>query len=517
MSNQKQENLISLRKKLQAGGGEKGIQNQHAKGKETARERIEKLLDKDSFVETGLFVKHHCANFGLDKKEIPAEGVVTGYGKINGRLVYISAQDFTVMGGSLGEMHANKIAATQEMALKAGAPMICINDSGGARIQEGVNALGGYGKLFFNNTKASGVIPQISVIMGPCAGGAVYSPALTDFVFMVENTSQMFITGPNVIKAVTGEIVTGEALGGSMTHNKTSGCAHFSAKDEAHCFEQIRQLLSFLPQNNKEAPPSYYGDSNKWQHDQEMNDIIPESASKAYDMKKIIRLLADDDNIFEYQEHFAKNIITAFIRMDGHSVGVIASQPSFRAGCLDIDSSDKAARFVRTCDAYNIPLLTLVDVPGFLPGTQQEYGGIIRHGAKLLFAYSEATVPKVTVITRKAYGGAYIAMCSKHLGGDYVFAWPSAEIAVMGAEGAANIIFGREIRNSENPEEKRKEKIEEYNELMMNPYVAASVGYVDDVILPEETRKRVISAFATFNKESMIDKAKFKKHGNIPL
>lgn len=517
MSIEKQEYLISLKQKLHNGGGETAIQKQHAKGKETARERIAKLLDKDTFVETGLFVKHHSTNFGLDKKDVPADGVITGYGKINGRLVFISAQDFTVLGGSLGEMHAHKIATTQEMALKAGAPMISINDSGGARIQEGVNALGGYGRIFFNNTKASGIIPQISVIMGPCAGGAVYSPALTDFVFMVEKTSQMFITGPNVIKAVTGEEVTGEALGGSMTHNKTSGCAHFSAKDEEHCFDQIRQLLSFLPQNNKELPKSYYPDSNKWQQDKNMNSIIPDSASKAYDMKQIIKLLADDDNIFEYQEHFAKNIITAFIRMDGHSVGVIASQPNFRAGCLDIDSSDKAARFVRTCDTYNIPLLTLVDVPGFLPGTQQEYGGIIRHGAKLLYAYSEATVPKVTVITRKAYGGAYIAMCSKHLGGDYVFAWPTAEIAVMGAEGAANIIFGKEIRNAENQEEKRKEKINDYNELMMNPYVAASNGYVDDVILPEETRSRIISAFETFNKESFIDKTKSKKHGNIPL
>ena len=406
-------------------------------------------------------------------------------------LVYAAAQDFTVIGGSLGEMHAAKIAMAQEAALKVGAPMICINDSGGARIQEGVDALAGYGRIFYNNTMASGVIPQISVIMGPCAGGAVYSPALTDFIFMVKGTGQMFITGPQVIKAVTGEDVTSESLGGSMAHNGTSGCAHFSADSEDECIAQIRQLLGYLPQNNMDPAPVYPCTDDLNREDAILNDIVPENPNKPYDMLEIIRTLADNGEVMEYQQYFARNIITAFIRLNGKSVGVIASQPKAMAGCLDINAADKASRFIRTCDSFNIPLLTLEDVPGFLPGTQQEHGGIIRHGAKMLFAYSEATVPKVTVITRKAYGGAYIGMCSKHLGADMVFAWPDAEIAVMGADGAANIIFSRAIKAAADPAAERKAKIAEYQDAMMNPYVAAARGYVDDVILPRD-RKSVV-------------------------
>ena len=515
MATAKQQELLELKARLRLGGGEKAIERQHSLGKQAARERLVKLFDEDSFVETGLFVKHRCQNFGMDKKEAPGEGVVTGYGTVDGRLVYAAAQDFTVIGGSLGEMHAAKIAMAQEAALKAGAPMICINDSGGARIQEGVDALAGYGRIFYNNTMASGVIPQISVIMGPCAGGAVYSPALTDFIFMVKGTGQMFITGPQVIKAVTGEDVTAESLGGSMAHNGTSGCAHFSADSEDECIAQIRQLLSYLPQNNMDPAPVYGCADDLNREDALLNDIVPESPNKPYDMMAVIRTLADNGEVMEYQQYFARNIITAFIRLNGKSVGVIASQPKAMAGCLDINAADKASRFIRTCDSFNIPLLTLEDVPGFLPGTQQEHGGIIRHGAKMLYAYSEATVPKVTVITRKAYGGAYIGMCSKHLGADMVFAWPDAEIAVMGADGAANIIFSKEIKAAADPAAKRKEKIAEYQEAMMNPYVAAARGYVDDVILPGETRKRVISAFEALAGKR-VDRPK-KKHGNIPL
>ncbi len=515
MATAKQQELLELKARLRLGGGEKAIEKQHGNGKQTARERLVKLFDEDSFVETGLFVKHRCQNFGMEKKEAPGEGVVTGYGTIDGRLVYAAAQDFTVIGGSLGEMHAAKIAMAQEAALKAGAPMICINDSGGARIQEGVDALAGYGRIFYNNTMASGVIPQISVIMGPCAGGAVYSPALTDFIFMVKGTGQMFITGPQVVKAVTGEDVTAESLGGSMAHNGTSGCAHFSADTEDECIAQIRQLLSYLPQNNLDPAPVYGCADDLNREDALLNDIVPESPNKPYDMMTVIRTLADNGEVMEYQQYFARNIITAFIRLNGKSVGVIASQPKAMAGCLDINAADKASRFIRTCDSFNIPLLTLEDVPGFLPGTQQERGGIIRHGAKMLYAYSEATVPKVTVITRKAYGGAYIGMCSKHLGADMVFAWPDAEIAVMGADGAANIIFSKEIKAAADPAAKRKEKIAEYQDAMMNPYVAAARGYVDDVILPGETRKRVISAFEALAGKR-VDRPK-KKHGNIPL
>ena len=507
--------LNELKSKLQKGGGDAAIEKQHAQGKMTARERLAKLFDAGTFVETGLFVKHRCTNFGMDKKESPAEGVVTGYGQINGRLTFAAAQDFTVIGGSLGEMHADKIVRCQEAAMKVGAPMICINDSGGARIQEGVDALSGYGRIFYNNTLASGVIPQISVIMGPCAGGAVYSPAITDFIFMVENTSQMFITGPQVIKAVTGEDVTAEALGGAMAHNAVSGVAHFHAANEDACIAQIRELLSYLPQNNMEKAEHFACNDDLNRLSPELNDIVPENPNKAYEMKDIIRAVADNNVFFETQSEYAKNILTGFIRLGGKSVGVIASEPKAMAGCLDINASDKAARFIRTCDCFNIPIVTFEDVPGFLPGTQQEHGGIIRHGAKLLFAYSEASVPMVTVITRKAYGGAYIGMCSKHLGADIVYAWPEAQIAVMGAEGAANIIFAKDIKAASNPQEERAKKIAEYDNMMMNPYVAASRGYVDDVIEPATTRKMLIAAFDSL--ETKVVRKANKKHGNIPL
>ena len=511
----KQDALLERKELIENGGGQRLIDKQHQSGKMTARERLEKLFDPGTFEETGMFVRHRCTNFGMEDKYTPGEGVVTGYGQIDGRTVYAAAQDFTVMGGSLGEMHAAKIAMAQEAALKVGAPMICINDSGGARIQEGVDALAGYGRIFFNNTKASGVIPQISVIMGPCAGGAVYSPALTDFIFMVEKTSQMFITGPNVIKSVTGEIVTSEKLGGANTHNSVSGVAHFACKTEDDCIKQIKKLLSYLPQSNRAEVPVKDTRDSADRVDEKLNDIIPDNPNKSYEMYDIIRSLADDGEILDVQALYAKNIITCFIRLDGKTVGVIASQPKVMAGCLDINASDKASRFIRTCDCFNIPLLTIEDVPGFLPGTNQEYGGIIRHGAKMLFSYSEATVPKVTVITRKAYGGAYIGMCSKHLGADTVFAWPKAEIAVMGASGAANIIFAKDIKAAEDPEAERANKIAEYEGTMMNPYVAASRGYVDDVIVPADTRKKLIKAFKAL--EGKQQEAPFKKHGNIPL
>ena len=515
MANAKQEEMLEKKAKLRLGGGEKAIARQHSQGKYTARERLEKLFDKDSFVETGLFVKHRCTNFGMEKKEAAGDGVVTGYGTVNGRLVYASAQDFTVIGGSLGEMQAMKIANAQEAALKVGCPMVCINDSGGARIQEGVDALAGYGRIFYNNTMASGVIPQISVIMGPCAGGAVYSPAITDFIFMVKGTGEMFITGPQVIKAVTGEEVTAEALGGAMAHNQVSGCAHFACENEDACLEEIRTLLSYLPQNNAENAPAYECTDDLNRENTVLDTIVPEKPNKAYDMYNVITEIADNGEFFEYQKYFAPNIVTGYIRLNGQTVGVIASQPKAMAGCLDINSSDKAARFIRTCDAFNIPLLTLEDVPGFLPGSSQEHGGIIRHGAKMLFAYSEASVPKVTLITRKAYGGAYIGMCSKHLGADFVYAWPNTEIAVMGASGAANIIFAKEIKAADDPAAKRQEKIKEYEDTMMNPYIAASRGYVDDVIMPHETRKYLISAFESL--KGKRENKPLKKHGNIPL
>lgn len=515
LSNDKLKELIEKKEQIELGGGENAIKKQHDNGKLTARERIIKLLDENSFVELNAFVEHRCVNFGMEKKKAPGEGVVAGYGTIDGRLVYIYAQDFTVIGGSLGEMHALKIAKAQEAALKVGAPLIGINDSGGARIQEGVDALSGYGRIFYNNTMASGVIPQISVILGPCAGGAVYSPALTDFIFMVQNTSKMFITGPQVIETVTGEKVSAEQLGGAMTHNKISGVAHFVDNSEEECMQRIKLLLSFLPQNNVENAPEFESKDNLNRVDEILNSIIPDNENKAYDMKEIIFTLADNREFLEYQPYYAENMITGFIRLNGKSVGVIANQPAKLAGCLDINASDKAAKFIRTCDAFNIPLLTLEDVPGFLPGTNQEFGGIIRHGAKMLYAYSEATVPMVTVITRKAYGGSYLAMCSKSLGADVVLAWPTAQIAVMGPNGAANIIFRKDIKCAENQSAKRKEKVEEYKNTVANPYIAAARGYIDDVIEPATTRQRIISAFNMLEGKRVSKPT--KKHGNIPL
>ena len=444
----KLEELRTRKAEIAMGGGQKRIDAQHAQGKLTARERLNILFDEGSFVEMDVFVSHRCNNFDMANTHAPGDGVVTGYGTIDGRLVYAFAQDFTVLGGSLGEYHAEKIVKVQNMALKMGAPIVGLNDSGGARIQEGVNALSGFAKIFYNNTISSGVIPQISVIMGPCAGGAVYSPAITDFIFMVDKTSQMFITGPQVIKTVTGEDISAEKLGGAMTHNSVSGVAHFMGSDDTDTLNKVRDLLSYLPSNNLETAPVYAAGDDPNRQIPEFNDIIPENPNKAYDIYDIIRKLADNGVFYDVMPHYAKNMVTCFIRMDGQTVGVIANQPKFAAGCLDINASDKAARFIRRCDAFNIPLLTIEDVPGFLPGTDQEYGGIIRHGAKILYAYCEATVPKITMILRKAYGGAYIGMCNKELGADLVLAWPSAQIAVMGAEGAANIVFKNDIKGS---------------------------------------------------------------------
>ncbi|TCU68882.1 propionyl-CoA carboxylase carboxyltransferase subunit [Tissierella praeacuta] len=512
---EKIEILLENTKKIELGGGEKRIEKHHKSGKLTARERINLLFDEGSFVEIDKFVEHRCTNFDMAKLEAPADGVVTGYGTVDGRLVFTYAQDFTVVGGSLGEMHAAKICKVQDMALKMGAPIIGFNDSGGARIQEGVDALSGYGKIFYRNTIASGVIPQISVIMGPSAGGAVYSPALTDFIFMVDKTSMMFITGPQVIKSVTGEEVTQEELGGANTHNKISGVAHFVDKTEAECIERIKELLSFLPSNNLEVAPIYAIEDDINRVEERLNEIVPVNPNKPYDMKEVIKLLGDGGEFFEIQPYYAQNIITGYIRLNGKTIGVVGNQPKVLAGCLDINASDKAGRFIRTCDAFNIPLLNLVDVPGFLPGTEQEYGGIIRHGAKMLYAYSEATVPKVTLIVRKAYGGAYLAMCSKDLGADQVFAWPNAEIAVMGPDGAANIIFKKDIENSDDPIITRQEKIAEYRDTVANPYIAAQRGFVDDILVPSITRPRLISAFDML--ESKRESRPAKKHGNIPV
>jgi methylmalonyl-CoA decarboxylase alpha subunit len=512
---QKIDDLLKRKEKIQAGGGEKRIKSQHEKGKLTARERLNLLFDEGTFEEIDGFVKHRCTNFGMENLDAPGEGVVTGHGLVNGRLVYAYAQDFTVVGGSLGEMHAAKICKVLDGAVKAGAPVVGMNDSGGARIQEGVDALSGFAKIFYRNTKASGFIPQISVIMGPCAGGAVYSPALTDFIYMVNQTSQMFITGPQVIKTVTGEEVSSEELGGAMTHNSTSGVAHFVAPNDEECIEQIRMLLSFLPSNNKEKPPVYLAKDAVDKIIPELDDVLPNSPKKPYNVLNVIEKIVDDGHYYEVQPHYAQNMVTCFARINGSTVGIVANQPAVLAGCLDINVSDKAGRFIRSCDAFNIPLLTIVDVPGFLPGTNQEYGGIIRHGAKMLYAYSEATVPKVTLVTRKAYGGAYIAMCCKELGADFVYAWPSAEIAVMGPQGAANIIFRKDIANAEDGEKEREKKIAEYTEEFATPYKAAERGYVDDVIEPSETRKKIIKAFNRLSskEEYGLD----KKHGNIPL
>jgi acetyl-CoA carboxylase carboxyltransferase component len=509
------EKLKKLEAELKAGGGEKSVQKQHDSGKLTARERLDLLFDKETFQETDLFVEHRSSNFGLDKVSIPADGVITGFGKVNGRTVCAFAQDFTSRGGTLGEMHAKKICRIMDLAMKMKVPMVGLIDSGGARIQEGINALDGYSNIFYRNSCASGVIPQISAIMGPAAGGAVYSPAMTDFVFMVKKTSYMFITGPAVVKSVTSEEITNEELGGAITHSTKSGVTHFACDNDKQAIEEIKQLLSYLPSNNEEFPPHNASADPPAKADEALNDILPENSNKTYNMKDIIKAIVDNGEYLEPSRQYAQNMITAFARMNGQVVGIIANQPSYLAGCLDINASDKATRFIRFCDAFNIPLLTIADVPGFLPGSHQEWGGIIRHGAKLLWCYAEATVPKITLITRKAYGGAYIAMCSQGLGADYTLAWPQAEIAVMGAEGATEIIFRKEIAEAEDKEAKGQEKIKEYRELLYNPYVAAKMGYINTVIQPSETRAKVIAAL-----EALKDKKEsrpYKKHGNIPM
>ncbi len=502
--------LYEKKAKIEAGGGEKRIQKQHDSGKYTARERIQYLLDENSFIELDAFVQSRYPN-----TDAPGDGVVTGYGRIDGRLVYVYAQDFTVVGGSLGEMHAKKICKVLDLAMKMGAPVIGLNDSGGARIPEAVDALSGYGNIFYRNTIASGVVPQISAIMGPCAGGAVYSPALTDFIFMSDKTSYMFITGPQVIKTVTGEEVTSENLGGAMVHNKTSGVAHFVYPDEYQTLMGIRKLVSYLPSSNRSEVPLIPTEDDVNRINDELNDIMPESSNRAYEMKDIIKTVVDDNDFFEIQPYYAQNFITGFGRIDGKTVGILANEPTVMAGCLDINASDKASRFISFCDSFNIPILTFVDVPGFLPGVNQEYGGIIRHGAKMLYAYSEATSPKITVVTRKAYGGAYLAMCSKDLGADAVFAWPTAEIAVMGPDGAANVVYRKEIEASADPGATRKEMIEEYKKNFANPYQAASRGFVDDVIEPALTRAYIASALEMLSTKKENRPA--KKHGNFPV
>ncbi len=506
-----------LRKKNEEsllGGGEKRIEQQHAKGKLTARERVELLMDEGSFEELGKFVMHRSKDFGLDKEYYLGDGVITGYGTINGRLVYVFSQDFTVFGGSLSETHAEKIVKTMELAMKNGAPIIGLNDSGGARIQEGVVSLGGYADIFYRNTLASGLIPQLSAIMGPCAGGAVYSPAITDFIFMVEKTSFMFVTGPNVVKTVTHENVTAEDLGGAETHSTKSGVTHFSCANEVECINNIKKLLSYIPQNcEDEVPrlPYTSGDESR----PALNEIIPGNPNQPYDMRDVISGVVDADSFFEVHKNFADNIVVGFARIAGRSIGIVGNQPASLAGVLDINSSVKGARFVRFCDCFNIPLLVFEDVPGFLPGTDQEWNAIITNGAKLLYAFSEATVPRVTVITRKAYGGAYDVMNSKHIGADMNYAWPTAEIAVMGAKGASEIIFKKEISEAADPEAKLAEKVEEYTEKFANPYRAAHRGYIDEVIYPDQTREKLIRAFQML--ENKVDNLPKKKHGNIPL
>ncbi|MBQ7793520.1 MAG: methylmalonyl-CoA carboxyltransferase [Clostridia bacterium] len=507
--------LQQRRAAVEAGGGEAKIKKQHEAGKKTARERIAMLLDAGSFVEVDAFVEHRSHEFNMADIKAPGEGVVTGYGTVDGRLVFVYAQDFTVIGGSLGEMHAKKICKVMDMAVQMGAPIIGMNDSGGARIQEGIAALSGFGEIFKRNTLASGVIPQISVIMGPCAGGAVYSPAITDFVFMVEKTSQMFITGPAVVKSVTGEEVTSEELGGAAAHAAKSGVAHFTAKDEEDCIAQIKKLIAYLPSNNLDGAPLDMPTDEINRLSEKLTSIVPDEPNKAYDMKEVIAEIVDTGSFMEIQKDFATNIVIGLAKMNGATVGIVANQPKVMAGSLDINSSDKAARFVRFCDSFNIPIVTLTDVPGYLPGVHEEHGGIIRHGAKLLYAYSEATVPKINVIVRKAYGGAYIAMSSKHLGADAVFAWPTAEIAVMGPEGAANIIFKKDIAESADPIATRAEKIEEYRNKFANPFEAAKLGFVDDVIEPDSTRPRIIAALEML--ASKRETRPSKKHGNIPV
>ncbi|MEW6031595.1 MAG: carboxyl transferase domain-containing protein [Bacillota bacterium] len=512
------ERLAELRRRREevlAGGGPERVEKQHARGKLTARERLDLLFDPGSFVELQVFVSHRCREFGLDQEKIPGEGVVTGYGRVDGRTVYAFAQDFTVMGGALGEMHAAKICRVMDLALAGGCPFVGLNDSGGARIQEGVDALNGYGNIFYRNTLASGVIPQISAIMGPSAGGAVYSPGLTDFIFMVDGAAQMFITGPQVIKTVTGEEVTMEELGGAATHNRVSGVAHFFAADDRECLAQVRRLLSFLPSNNLEDPPVVETGDNPGRTDPALRTVIPDEANKPYDVREIILSILDGGDFMETQAWWAENMVTGFGRLAGRTVGVIANQARTLAGAIDINASDKAARFVRFCDAFNIPLLTLVDTPGYLPGTAQEYGGIIRHGAKMLYAYSEATVPKIQLILRKAYGGSYLAMCARSLGADMVFAWPAAEIAVMGAAGAVEVIFREEIKGAEDPGEARRRLIADYEARFSNPYAAAARGLVDSVIDPADTRPEIIRALSALTTKRETRPA--KKHGNIPV
>ena len=507
------EELARRHAAAEEGGGAERRERQHREGKLSARERIELLLDEGTFEEIDKLVEHRCRDFGMDRQVVPGDGVVTGFGRIGGRPAYVFAQDFTVFGGSMSETNAQKICKVMDLAMKTGAPFIGLNDGGGARIQEGVVSLGGYADIFLRNTLASGVIPQISAIMGPCAGGSVYSPAITDFVFMVEGTSYMFITGPDVIKTVTHEDVTKEKLGGSMTHNSVSGVGHFVSRDDAECLRMIRELISFLPQNNREDPPRKVCTDPIDRADPALDRIVPAESNLPYEIKDVIHRVADDGEFFEVHEHFAKNLVVGFARLDGRPVGIVANQPAFLAGCLDIDSSTKGARFVRFCDAFNIPIVTFEDVPGFLPGTAQEFGGIIRHGAKLLYAFAEATVPKITVITRKAYGGAYCVMGSKHLRTDVNYAWPTAEIAVMGAEGAVNIVYRREL-NGADPEA-RARRIAEFNDRFASPFVAAERGYIDDVIEPHETRGRLIRALRML--ETKVDTMPKKKHGNIPL
>lgn len=510
----KRQKLDSLREEALLGGGKERIESQHKKGKLSARERIALLIDEGTFEEIGAFVKHRSQDFGMEKQQIPGDGVITGYGHVNGRLVYVFSQDFTVFGGSLSETHAEKIVKIMDLAVKNGAPVIGLNDSGGARIQEGVVSLGGYADIFYRNVLSSGVVPQISAIMGPCAGGAVYSPAMTDFILMVEKSSYMFVTGPNVVKTVTHEEVSSEELGGASVHSSRSGVSHFSCVNEVECIQHIKELLSYMPQNCEEKAPSLLyeaGDETR----SALTDIVPENPNQPYDMREVIDGLVDENSFLEVHKNFAENIVVGFARLAGRSIGIVANQPAFLAGVLDIHSSTKAARFVRFCDCFNIPLLVLEDVPGFLPGTDQEWNAIITNGAKLLYAFSEATVPRITVITRKAYGGAYDVMNSKHIGADMNFAWPSAEIAVMGAKGAAEIIFKKEIQAAADHEEAWKEKEKEYGDLFANPYRAAERGFIDEVIHPEETRNKLIRAFAML--ENKVANLPRKKHGNIPL
>ncbi|MDR1879138.1 MAG: acyl-CoA carboxylase subunit beta [Bacteroidales bacterium] len=510
--------LLALRAKARLGGGEKRIEKQHAQGKFTARERINMLLDEGSFEEFDMFVTHRCTNFGMEKERYPGDGVVTGYGSVDGRLVYVFAQDFTTFGGSLSETHAAKICKVLDQAMKMGAPVIGINDSGGARIQEGVNSLAGYASIFQRNILASGVVPQISAIFGPCAGGAVYSPALTDFVMMVKNTSYMFLTGPKVVKTVTGETVSTEDLGGASVHSTKSGVAQFVAENEEEGIAMIRRLLGFLPSNNMETPPETECSDPIDRVDDSLNDIIPDNPNKPYDVKEVITSIADNGEFLEVHPLYAKNIVIGFARMGGMSVGIVANQPSHMAGVLDINASRKGARFVRFCDAFNIPIVSLVDVPGFLPGTAQEYGGVIIHGAKLLYAYGESTIPKVTVTLRKSYGGSHIVMSCKQLRGDINYAWPTAEIAVMGAEGAVEVLYAKEIKEDPDPQKQADAvaaKKEEYNKLFLNPYTAAAYGYIDDIIEPRNTRYRIIRALRSIQTKQLENPA--KKHDNLPL